>query len=174
MNLRASARVGFHGGNSIWELGSARDMLVFFGCLDRLARPSLSKTGRFVLFDRLFKRYLRPEDLDEAVSATTVARQQFELVSVEDARLAELGLDRNDTALPLDAANLATMFQRYFDAILDCIESYRLGKQIAGYFYNPVKAGRTDLPGLAEDDARDAQLYDELTGPPYWFPVTGH
>ena len=169
-----NVRVGFHGGNSVWELGSARDMAVFFACLDRLARSSLSETGCSVLLDRLFKRYLRPEDLDEAVLATMVARQQFELVGVEDARLAELGLDRNETALQLDAANLATMFERYFDAILDCIESYRLGKQIAGYFYNPVKAGRTDLPGLAEDDARDAQLYDELTGPPYWFPVTGY
>ena len=155
----------------MWELGSARDMAVFFGCLDRLARSSLSETGRSVLLDRLFKRYLRPEDLDEAVSAMTAARQQFEFVSIEDARLAELGLYRNDTALQLDAANLATMFGRYFDATLDCIESYRLGKQMAGYFYNPVKVGRTDLPGLAEDDARDAQLYDELTGPSYWFPV---
>ena len=68
MSLPPGARFGFHGGNSIWELGSQRDMVVFFACLDRLARPSLSEAGRFVLFDRLFKRYLRPEDLDEAVS----------------------------------------------------------------------------------------------------------
>ena len=158
----------------MWELGPAQDMAVFFACLDRLARSSLSEAGRSVLLDRLFKRYLRPEDLDEAVSATTVARQQFGLVSVEDARLAELGLDRNDTALPLDAANLAMMFERYFKAIFHCIESYRLGKQTFGYFYNPVKVSRMDLPGFAEDKARDTKLYDELTGPPYWFPVTGY
>ena len=169
MSLRVSAPIGFHGGNSIWGLGSPRDMLVFFGCLDRLVRPSLSEAGRFVLFDRLFKRYLRPEDLDETVSAMTIARRCFQLTAVDDVQLTHLGLDRNDTALCLEEADLAKMFEKYFDAIFHCIESYKLGTQIAGYFYNPVKAGRTDLPGLAEDDARDAKLYDELTGPPYWF-----
>ena len=173
MSLRASTPVGFHGGNSIWELGSTRDISVFLACLDRLTRSSLSKAGRFVLLDRLFKRYLRLEDLDEAVSAATIAREQFRLVAAEDTRLAELGLDKDDTALQLDEANLANTFERYFDAIFDCIESYKLGKQIAGYFYNPVKVSRTDLPGFVEYKARDTKLYDELTGLPYWFPVTG-
>ena len=174
MSLQVSTWIGFHGGNSIWELGSSRDMLVFFACLDRLARPSLSEAGRFVLFDRPFKRYLRPEDLDEAVSAITIARRCFQFTTVDDARLAQLGLDRNDTALRLEEADLAKVFEKYFDAIFDCIESYKLGKQTFGYFYNPVKVSRTDLPGFAEDKARDLKLYDELTRPPYWFPVTGH
>ena len=169
VSLRVSTWIGLHGGNSMWELGSPRDMLVFFGCLDRLARPSLSEAGRFVLFDRLFKRYLRPEDLDEAVSAMTIARRCFQLTAVDDALLTRLGLDKNDTALRLEEADLAKMFQKYFDAIFHCIESYRLGKQMAGYFYNPVKVSRTDLPGFAEDKARDPKLYDELTGTPYWF-----
>ena len=72
---------------------------MFFGCLDRLARPSLCEAGCFVLFDRLFK-------------------------AVDDAQLTELGFDKNDTALRLEEADLA-------------------------------------------------KLYDELTGPPYWLPVTG-
>ena len=99
-------------------------MLVFVCCLDRLARPSLCEAGRFVLFDRLFKRYLRPEDLDEAVSAMTIARRCFQLTAVDDAQLTQLGFDKNDTALRLEEADLA-------------------------------------------------KLYDELTGPPYGFPVTG-
>lgn len=173
MSLRTSTQIGFHGGNSIWELGSWQDMVVFFACLDRLAGPSLSETGRLVLFDRLFKRYLRPEDLDEAVSAMTIARQHFELTAVDDAQLTELGLDKDDTVLRLDQANLAQVFERYFEAIFDCIESYKLGKQTFGYYYNPVKVSRTALPGFAQYKARDTKLYDELIGPPYWFPSPG-
>ena len=171
MNLRGSARFGFHGGNSIWELGSQRDMVVIFACLDLLARPSLGEAGRFVLFDRLFKRYLRPEDLDEAVSAVTIARQCFQRATVDAAQLVELGLDRNDTALRLDEADLAKVFERYFDAILHCIESYKGGKRLAGYYYHPVMVSRTDLAGLYEYETRDTKLYDDLIGPPYWYPT---
>ena len=92
-------------------------MLVFFGCLDRLVRSSLSQAGRFVLFDRLFKRYLRPEDLDEVVSAMTIARRCFQFTTMDDAQLTQLGLDKKDTALCLEEADLAKMFERYFDAI---------------------------------------------------------
>ena len=172
MSLRTGKRVGFHGGNSIWELGSWQDMVVFFACLDRLTRSTVSKARRFVLLDRLFKRYLRPEDLDEAVSAMTIAREQFQLVAVRNAELEQLGLDKADTDLQLDETNLAKMFERYFDAVPRCIESYRLGKQAFGYFYNPVKISHTDLPDFAEDEARDMSLHDELTGSPYWFTTT--
>ena len=174
MSFRTGTRVGLHGGNSIWELGSQRDMLVFFGCLDCLAQSNLSEMGRFVLFDRLFKRYLRPEDLDEAVSAFMIAREQFRLANMKDVQLERLGFDRDETALQIDQANPGMIFERYFEALFDCIESYRLGKQNFGFYYNPVKISRTDLPGFVEDKARDKKLYDELTGPPYWFPVTGH
>ena len=63
------------------------------------------------------------------------------------------------------------MFEKYFDAIFDCVECYKLGKELAGYFYNPLKVSRTDLPGFMEDKVRDLKLYDELTGSPYWFPA---
>ena len=90
---------------------------------------------------------------------------------MDDTQLTELGLDRNDTALRLDEANPARIFEKHFNAIFHCIESYRLGGQRAGYFYNPLKVSRTDLPGFVDDTERDLKLYDELTGSPYWFPV---
>ncbi len=123
MSFRAGISMGFHGDNSIWELGSPQDMVVFFACLDCLTRSILAEMGRFVLLDRLFKRYLRLEDLDEAVSAMKIAREQFQLVIVEDAHLVELGLDKQNTTLRLEEANLAKMFEKCFNALPRCIES---------------------------------------------------
>ena len=162
--------MGFHGGNSIWELGSPQDMVVFFACLDYQTRSTLAEAGRFVLLDRLFKRYLRLEDLDEAVSAMKIAKEQFRLVTVEDSHLIELGLDKDNTALRLEETNLAKMFAKYFDALPDCVRSYRSGKRMFGYYYNPVKVSRVDLPGFTEENARPTEAYDELVAPPYWFP----
>ena len=172
MSLPSTAIFGFSGGNNIFKLGRQQDMVVFFSCLDNSTRLTLGEKGRSVLLDRLFKRYLREEDLDEAVLSMNLAKEQFQHAIVKDVDLIQLGLEKNHTLLHLIEGNLAEIFEKYFLAFSQCVSSYRRGKAMFGYYYNPVKVSRIDLPGLAEDDARSLKAYDDLVGPPFWFPRT--
>ena len=170
--MPGTAVLGFSGGNNIFNLGRQQDMVVFFSCLDVHTRLILGEAGRFVLLDRLFKRYLREEDLDEAVSAMNIAKEQFQRATVKDVDLVKLGLNKDHTLLHLFEGSLAEIFERYFPAFFQCVSSYKRGKELFGCYYNPVKVSRIDLPGLAEDDARPEKAYDDLVGPPFWFPET--
>ena len=172
MNMPRTAILGFQGGNNMFELGRQQDMVVFFRYLDCLTLTTLNETGRFVLLDRLFKRYLREEDLDEAIAAMNVVKQQFGFVTVNSAKLIEFGLDESHTLLPFLDGTLLDIFDKYFYAFFYCVDSYRRGKKMFGYYYNPVKVSRIDTPGFTEDDARPEKAYDDLVGPPFWFPET--
>ena len=162
MTLPRTEMFGFHGGNLIVELGRQQDMVVFFGCLERLTRSILSEASRFILLDRLFKRYLEEEDLNEAVLSTDVARRQFQLATTNSIDLVGLGLDENDTFLSFDDINLAKVFEKYFSGLPRCVRSYKSGKRTSGQYYNPVKVSRVDLPGYTEDHARPDKAYDDL------------
>ena len=104
----------------------------------------------------------------------TVGRDQFQRVQVNKLDLIRLGIDESHTLLDLREESLAEIFKRYFTSFFDCVQSYKGSKEIAGYYYNPVKVSRIDLPGLAEDDARPLEAYDDLVGPPFWDPETNN
>lgn len=57
--------VGFQGGGSIFELGVTTDMYCFFSLIKE--RIGLDEREKF-LVDRLFRKYLRFDDLDNATA----------------------------------------------------------------------------------------------------------
>lgn len=132
MNLPRTAMFGSNGANLIVELGRQQDMVVFFTCLERLTRSILSEASRFILLDRLFKRYLREEDLDEAVLSMDVARRQFQLATTNSIDLVGLGLDKNDTFLSFDDINLAKVLKSISVDFLDAYDLINQEKECLG------------------------------------------
>jgi len=126
-----------------------------------------------VLTDRLYRRYLR---LDELELATRKMRKVWDHFSslpstyLGPDRLAEVKTP--DSRLDLGAPSLATMFARYFEHFDYCVESAKLNyeafKAHPGYVYEPVRVIVTDMPRHMIDSARSLAEYDALVGDPIW------
>ncbi len=67
--------VGFYGGTEIRQICPASDMQTFFGCV-RLAAARLTAGGdNGLLTDRLYRRYLRRDELAPASSMLMEVRE---------------------------------------------------------------------------------------------------
>ncbi|MGD7458487.1 hypothetical protein [Ralstonia pseudosolanacearum] len=69
--------VGFDGGHSIYELGLDSDLVLFFDCLRAYGEQAHPEQGWSLLTDRLYRRYLRLEELDKALTLMEKAQQIF-------------------------------------------------------------------------------------------------
>ena len=69
--------IGFSGGSSICELGPASDVVLFFDCLKAYVEQESQDQDWGLLTDRLYRRYLRLEELEKASSLMEQARQIF-------------------------------------------------------------------------------------------------
>jgi hypothetical protein len=59
-------KIGFDGGHSMYELGPAPDVALFFNCLRRYAKEDHLEKDWSLLTDRLYRRYLRQQELGPA------------------------------------------------------------------------------------------------------------
>jgi hypothetical protein len=158
--------VGFHGGSSIRELGSASDMLCFFLVLSNIA--GLSEED-LLLLDRLIRKYLRMEELASASVMMSSAKRALSATPIDMDVLKDLGWTEENEYLNAKGDNLAEMFIKYFMAFEHCVESAR------GFFddwgtYQPVQAIISDMPKYWDDAMRPLEEYDSLgpSDPPFW------
>lgn len=162
-------KIGFHGGSSLCELGPASDVELFFDCLRIYAEQAHSDQDWSLLTDRLYRRYLRFEELDKATALMEQARQIFghhaAASSVEwDA---SMRTDSEKSWLNPNQSTLADVFIKYFESFLICVESAKLFKQ-SWNIYKPVRIVISDLPGFARDKNKPLADYDALEGKPLW------
>jgi len=57
-------KIGVMGGNSIYELGPLKDIVLFFDCIEYFVVKHHSEQDWSLLTDRLYRRYLRLEELE--------------------------------------------------------------------------------------------------------------
>lgn len=124
--------IGFMGGSSMVELGSASEMADFFTCFF----SNLRKDRNREVLERLYKKYVRIEELDEVVQMTK---------------------DLKEDLLP----DIRNKYSKYISAIEICIESAKIFYESWGN-YQPLKVGRTDIPFYLDDKERPMEQYDEL------------
>jgi hypothetical protein len=161
--------IGVTGGSSLFELGTSNQVEAFFGlirkhCADR------DPSGRWdVLTDRLYARYLRPEELETALSLLERVEKVFgELpVSALDETVASgsyQGSTRSQT--------LRDEFSKYFSSFRFCAESSVLFHETfqgsAGYRPQPVRLVVATLPWVVLFRDRELSDLDTYNGPPYW------
>ncbi len=166
--------IGFSGGSSIRELGPAPDVVLFFNCLRTYAEQDHPEADWSLLTDRLYRRYLRLEELDNA----SVLMERVRSIFSEKSAASSIEWDSTILAntekswLNPNQATLAEVFSKYFRSFSYCVESAKINydalKSEPGYSYEPVRIVISDLQGFARDQNKPLAEYDALEGDPFW------
>lgn len=161
--------IGFHGGHTICELGPAPDVRLFFKCLELYVAQDRPEQDWSLLTDRLYRRYLRREELDSARDLMAKAREIFAqkpaATSVEwDAAMLA---NPEKSWLNPDQPTLADVFARFFEKFDDACESADSFFD-AFKIYQPVRVVISDLAGFTRDQNKPLSEYDALEGEPFW------
>ncbi|NBF08441.1 hypothetical protein [Pseudomonas sp. Fl4BN1] len=159
-------RVGFQGGSSIFELGTASDMVCFFSVLREKA--GLLKVELFLL-DRLFRSYLRLEELEGTRILMLKSKESLSNVAGSVAALEALGWEMESSSLNIACSNFAEVFIKYFDGFEYCVES-ALGFYEDWGIYKPVRTVVCDMPDYMVEKLRPLEDYDNLAPNdlPFW------
>lgn len=160
--------IGFCGGSSLCEIGTISDIKLFFECIEIFVAKKESSRQWSLLMDRLYRRYLRIEELDEAESLMKEVKIKFSTLSITevDWNMDLIG-DRRRTWLDPNQSNLADVFSTYFQHFEHCVESAKLFAK-SWDIYQPVKIVRTELAWFMVEKARSLEEYDSLEGEPFW------
>jgi hypothetical protein len=159
--------VGFHGGHSIYELGPASDVHVFFKCIEKYAVEPLFDQKDRDLIDRIFRRYLKQTELEPASKLLIRVRECFSKIGSSTVDWAEINLNVSESKLNIAQPNLADIFINYFE-MFEKAKNSALSFLSEFKIYQPVKTVISDLAGFTEDDIRPLERYDALSGPPFW------
>ena len=162
-------KIGFHGGCRICELGPSSDVILFFDCMKTYVEQIHLDQDWSLLTDRLYRRYLRREELDKASMLMERVRQIFAQHPADSAVEwdALLSGDPERSWLNPDQRTLADVFSKYFEGFKNACSS---AKSFLNDFdiYQPVRVVISDLPGFARDKNKPLAEYDALEGEPFW------
>ena len=159
--------VGFHGGSSICELGPSADVALFFECLDAYAAKPHSGENWSLLTDRLYRRYLKQDELDEASALMKNAQEIFASVPSASVNWEGMSAVPSRSRLNPDQPNLADVFSKYFENFDYCVESAKVFFK-SWKIYQPVRTVVSDLPDFMTDKKRPLDQYEALEGKPFW------
>ncbi|MDS7931555.1 hypothetical protein RMB13_19115 [Acinetobacter sp. V102_4] len=137
--------IGFHGGCLMSGLGNVEEMKEFFEILHDISNGLDNKMDLPLVFDRLYKRYVRYEDIDKTKQIMDSLRKL-------------LTQDDNTTYVK---------FLEYFDSFDSCLEdSIYFYKKFEEY--QPLKITVVDIPWYVLETHRPLEEYDQLEGEPFW------
>ncbi len=162
-------RIGFDGGSVLWELGFPSDVLAFFECIKRYAITCNCSQDYELLTDRLFRRFLRLEELETATKVMIHVHKQFADIPSADVNWSSVGVDVESTELDVSQATLADVFARFFAGFSNCVESAKSFFQDWNT-YQPVRIVIVDQPWFMVDKYRALEEYESLVGQPFWLP----
>jgi hypothetical protein len=158
---------GFYGGSAVRELGPVSDMRTFFGCVD-LAVPHLDDGGdNGLVTDRLYRRYLRLEELAPAINLISDIRAILNGMPTESVNWKSIGWNPIETHLDLSAPAASSVLHRYLKGAREIIEN-AMSFQKRFQIYKPVMTIISDTPRFIIDKSRPLAQYDELEGEPIW------
>jgi hypothetical protein len=165
--------VGFSGGGSTFTLGPASDVVCFFDCVSLVARDVYPKTDFSLITDRLYRRYLRRESMDEAIQLMVLLKEAFS--RIPSSTVKQFGFQPDSASrLDLSLEKLDYLFAKYFEDFAHCAESAKLSYETFAnnskyvYEYEPVRTISTDLPVFLEEKETPLADYDKNDGMPFW------
>jgi hypothetical protein len=147
--------------------GPTSDVAVFFRCLREYFPDARQDSTTAEIVDRLYRRYLRREELGAALDVMSEVREAFAHVRSVEVDWKSVGYVEAGTRLDVSQPDLAQVFAKYFVDFADCVGS-------AGSFferwkiYQHVKTIITDVPHFMVEDNRPLEQYDTLEGEPFW------
>lgn len=164
--------IGFTGGSSLCELGLAADVQLFFDCLNFYAASNHPEQDWRMLTDRLYKRYLRLDELDKALVLMERVKQIFMTLPSDSIDWPDAKEIAVQTRLDSSKKTLAEIFEIYFAHFSHCVESAKINyegfKSYPGYKYEAVRVVIATQPWFIVEKNRPFEEYDMLEGEPFW------
>lgn len=139
--------VGFFGGNNLVRTASVEEFLSFFEHVKQNIDWS-NEEDRSLITDRLYKKYVKEQDIDRTSELMRSIREQFE---------------RSGQG----ALGFGTKDGRIFAAYEACVEDTKhfLHKRQK---YVPIRITIAELPHCIIDTERPLAKLDAWDGPPFW------
>jgi len=159
--------VGFYGGSEVRGLGSASDMKAFFACVDLAIEKMPLDARSVVLTDRLYRRYLRLDELDVAAELLGAVRNVLAGIAASTLDWRLVGWDPSTTRLDPSSGMVADVLSRHLKGAVDLISNARSFEKRFN-IYQPVITVITDTPRFYAESLRSLADYDALEGEPMW------
>ena len=138
--------VGFCGGYDMYVSAKPVEMQTFFEAIKELSLTGPSNMEWSLVLDRLYKRYVRFEDID----------QTKQIMEYCKSHLTKDGED--------ESTNIFLMyFRHFFSSASSSISFYESFGE-----YLPIKISVVDLPWYLLENQRPLLEYDQLEGGPFW------
>ncbi|WP_157971499.1 hypothetical protein [Dyella sp. C9] len=135
--------IGCCGGSSICAPGPVSDVTLFFDCISTYTAGRLDRNWS-LLTARLYRRYVRQDDLDETIGLMAEAKRVFGAVPSTAVDWTALdGLPSSSSRLESGLATLGQVFAKYFDNFDVCVASAKVFYE-SWKIYQPVRVGRGD------------------------------
>ncbi|RBH85820.1 hypothetical protein BRL93_22910 [Xanthomonas oryzae pv. oryzae] len=162
--------IGINGGHTTYDLGTPSDVVLFFDCINAFVSGKYPGKEWGILTDRLYRRYLRFDDLERCSELMELVKTEFNDISASSIKWDKSTLDGDGkTFLAFRSSNLSDVFRRYFEAFSKAKES---AKSFYDEFniYQPVRILVSDLPNLVIEKMRPLEDYDSLEqdATPFW------
>ncbi len=164
--------VGITGGGMIRYLGNKEEMQEFFHLIDRYTKEYDSNTDYNLILDRLYKRYLKLEELEETKRLLNRIQNIFFKIPCDAEYIRFLNTNMESSSVNFKAKNLKEFFEEYFYIILKTIDSaifdHEYYKKKGEFSYRRVRITKQDIVQHTIDEMRPNEIYDNLEGEPYW------
>jgi len=163
-------KVGFIDLLSVYELGPVKDMVLFFDCIDYFVVKHHPEQDWSLLTDRLYRRYLRLEELEPARKLMQQVKEIFSKLASDEVNWRwDMQGDVNQTWLDARQPTLDIIFLKYFEKFNEAIDAAVYFKKKDGEYF-PPRISITNLFVFFSEKDRPLEQYDNLaaTDEPFW------
>lgn len=143
--------IGFLGGSGVRVVGEEENFLMFFSSIKNWIDWDLmpNHNCQNLICDRLYKRYVRMQDLDLTTDAMNFIFEQFQRIVT----------DTNEI--------LANRLSNILESYLKCVENIKF-IQKQRETKNVLRIIVAELPHCVIDTERSLEKLDAWDGPPFW------
>lgn len=154
-------KIGYIGGGIIIDLGTDSDMKLFFDSISYYLPSKYPEKDWSILTDRLYRRYLKLEELDIAESLMKLVEEEFKQLDREAVDWSKTKSDKIKSDLDITKATLFDIFSNYFRAFYRCIE-FAVYENKHSNFYRPIMVAITTIPYVISYEKIPLSFFDNL------------
>ena len=154
-------KIGFAGGGIMSDLGTDSDMQLFFECISYYVTSKYPDQNWSIITDRLYRRYLKLEELDDAESLMKIVEKEFKQLDREAVDWSNVESGEVQSDLDRSKPTLFEIFFDYFESFYQCIE-FALFEYKDFKFYRPIMVSITTIPDYYNYKKIPLSVFDNL------------
>lgn len=169
MNAISAKNVGILAAMTIAEVGPASDVKAFFKLVLSLLENGTKGSKYPWVVEKLYRGSLAYDELYKVKSELDTIKNEFSAISPDNIEWSSFGIDKNHSRLNFEGRSLFSVFERFFKAFDEALESTEVYYQSFND-YIPVRVGFTDAPHYIDDVNRTSEQYNSLVqnDEPFW------